>query len=882
VSIAAGSRIGPYEILSALGAGGMGEVYRARDSRLGREVAIKVLPDTFARDPERMARFGREAQLLASLNHPHIASVYGVEETNGVRALVMELVDGPTLAERIAAGPIPVDEALPLARQMTDALEAAHDRGVIHRDLKPANIKLTAGGQVKVLDFGLAKAVEPSHGSGELAHSPTMSVGTQAGLVLGTAAYMSPEQARGRPTDRRTDIWGFGCVLFEMLTGRPTFGGESVTDLIAAIVKEDPDWAALPADTPPAIRHLLRRCLKRDQKQRLHDIGDARLEIEEAIANPGSSAHAASAGVRRGDRRLLVGLAAAAVLFLGIAGVLAWRITRPVAALPIIHFTINTAAGLELAPAGFPVVALSPDERRIAYTAARDGGESQIYVRLLDSAAVTALAGTERADKPFFSPDGRWIAFTADNKLKKVSVDGGQPVTLCDAEWGGGWWGADDSIVFTPHYTSGLWKVRASGGTPEKLTDPDTSKGELGHWWPQLLPDGRHVLFTAFSTPLERSRIVVYAIESRTQRVVAEGAVFGRYAASGHLLMARAESIVALPFDPVRAETVGAEVPVLDDVGRYLTNGVAQFGVSPNGMLAFVPRSEQDVNSELVWLDRKGNATPALTLRRRISEARLSPDNRRLALTIEDDNRDLWTYDFDRGVLGRVTFGAASDFGARWTPDGRRVFFASEKPVFHVYGKPAVGTAPDEPFVAGAYDTVPYAVSPDGRFLVYRESHPKTRDDLWLLPLSGDRKPKPLVNGQFDEYGGDISPDGRWLAYTSEESGRPEVFVQPFPEATDRWQISSGGGQSARWSPDGRELMYAALNPTRLVAVAVRPGSEFAAGAPSTVHVGRLLDYDIARDGRVLLVRRDSQAPPPSIHIVLNWFEELRAKFRAQ
>ena len=890
MSIGTGSRIGPYEVVSALGAGGMGEVYRARDPRLGREVAIKVLPDLFARDPERMARFDREAHLLASLNHPHIAAVYGIEELapstgsgqSSVRALVMELVDGPTLAERVAAGFVPVDEALAIARQIADALEAAHDRGVIHRDLKPANIKLTTSGQVKVLDFGLAKAVEASHSGVELAHSPTMSVGTQAGVVLGTAAYMSPEQARGRATDRRTDIWSFGCVLFEMLTGRQAFAGESVTDLIAAIVKEEPDWTALPADTPRTIVRLLSRCLRKEQKQRLHDIGDARLEIEEAIADPGSAARSAAAVGRRTDRRLLAALATAALVFLALAAVLGWRLTRPPAPLPIVRFTIHTPPGLELAPSGFSVVALSPDGRRLAFTASRDGGDSQLYVRALDGVAVTALAGTERARSPFFSPDGRWIAFNADDKLKKVSVDGGQPLAIGEARFGGGWWGAGDSVVYTLHYTSGVWKVGANGGAPEKLTDPDPSKGELGHWWPQILPDGRHILFTAFSTPLERSRIVVYSIESRTMRVVAEGALFGRYADSGHLLMARAESIVALPFDPVRAEVVGPEVSVLDNVGSYLSNGVSHFAVSPSGMLAFVPRSELNVNAEIVWLDRKGTTTPAATLRRRISEARLSPDNRRLALTIEDDNRDVWTYDFERGVLGRVTFGAAGDFGARWTPDGRRLFFGSEKPVFQVFTKPAIGTAPDEPLVTGSYDTIPAAVSPDGRFLVYTESHPKTRDDLWLLPLTGERKAKPLVNSPFNEFGGEISPDGRWLAYTSEESGRPEVFVQPFPEPTDRWQISSDGGQGARWSPDGRELMYVATNPTRLISVAVRAGTEFSAGAPSNVHVGRFVEYDIARDGRVLLVRRDPQAQAASLHIVLNWFEELRAKARKQ
>lgn len=881
MALTIGARLGAFEITGLVGAGGMGEVFRARDTRLGRDVAIKVLPDLFARDPERMSRFEREAQLLASMNHPHIASVYGVEETHGLRALVMELVDGPTLADRIAGGPLPIDEALPIARQIADALEAAHDRGIIHRDLKPANVKLTAAGAVKVLDFGLAKAVETTTPGGDLAHSPTMSVGTKAGVILGTAAYMSPEQARGRLTDRRTDIWAFGCVLFEMLTARQAFAGESVTDLIAAIVKEEPDWSALPADVPHGVVRLLQRCLRKDAKQRLHDIGDARLELEEIIADPSAGARSARALTGRSDRRTVIAFGVLSGVLALLAAWLGFRGQAPAVVPSVVRFEIGTPPDVRLGPATWPAAVLSPDGTHIALTASRQGAPTELYVRSLDKLQLTALPGTKGATAPFFSADGRWIAFTADNKLKKIPREGGTALTICDADWGGGTWSADDTIVYTPNYSHGLWKVQGSGGAPQKLTDPDPAKGELGHWWPELLPGGRHIVFTAFSTPIERSRILLYSMDDGKTTEILEGAMYARYVPSGHLVYLRKESVAAAPFDVGKLQLTGREAPVLDNVSTYFTNGIGQISVAANGTLAFVSAESFDTDSEVVWVDAAGKISPALPMKRRFSDPRLSPDGRRLAITIEDGQRDVWTYDFDRAVLGRVTSGAASDFGPHWLPDGRSLVFASETPVFQIFRKAPSAAAPDEPLVQHKYDTQPVSISPDGKFLVYSQSDPQTRSDLWLMPLTGERKPQPLIASRFREDLADISPDGRWIAYASDESGRSDVYVQSFPAAEERVQVSDEAASEPRWSADGKRLFYAVGNPLRIVAVPVAAGAAFSVGKPIVVFQGEFTAFDVAPDGRVLVVRRDPQAPPPSLHVVLNWFEELRAKFRS-
>jgi Tol biopolymer transport system component len=873
----AGDTLGVYRVLDQLGEGGMGQVFRARDTRLDRDVAIKILPPLFAGDAERLARFEREAKTLASLNHPNIAQIYGIEGTG----LVMELVEGHDLATRLARGPLPIADALAIARQIAEALEAAHERGIIHRDLKPANVMVRDDGTVKVLDFGLAKALDPSAGSqAELMHSPTFtSPSTQLGTILGTAAYMAPEQARGRPVDKRADIWAFGCVLFEMLSGRQAFQGESVTDLVAAIVKEDPDWKTLPPDTPRSVRRLLERCLRKDVRQRLHDIADARIDLEDAVANPATEAPPAVPAPAA--RTAVMALAALSGLLLLATAYLGWRTLRPAAAAPAIRFAIQPPAGLELPVDGWPAIALSPDGSRMVVTAGTSSEQNSLYGRTLDSVDLTPVPGGKNGFNPFFSPDGKWIAFTADQKLKRIPITGGQPQVLADAEWGGGTWGPGDAIIYTPHYASGLWKVPAAGGKAEKLTEPDSKNGELGHWWPQFLPDGRNVVFTSFSTPIEKSRVMVYSIATGQQRVLVEGANFGRVLASGHLLYARANGIAGVPFDLGRAEITGPEAPVLEGVSTYFTNGMAQISVAANGTLGFVPEKEARANSEIVWLDRAGKISPALPPARRHTDMRLSPDGRRLAVTIEDDNRNIWVHDFERGTLGPVTSGAASEFGPVWTPDGRRLAFAVESPVFRIFTKPPVVTAADEPMVTLEFDTVPMSFSPDGRYLVYTVSNPVTRADLWIRATGGTDGGKALIASKYEDGGAEISPDGKWIAYTSDESGRPEAYVQGFPEPSERWQVSTGGAANLRWSRDGRQLFYARVDPSAIMSVQLTPaaGGSLSTGKPALVYEGRFDAYDAAPDGRMLILRRDPAALAASIHIVLNWVNELKAKF---
>ncbi|MEX1128972.1 MAG: protein kinase [Vicinamibacterales bacterium] len=888
-----GTSLGPYQITASIGAGGMGEVYRARDTQLNRDVAIKVLPELFAQDAERLARFTREAQTLASLNHPHIAQIFGLAEG----ALVMELVEGDDLSVLIARGPMPLADALPIARQIADALEAAHEQGIIHRDLKPANVKVRPDGTVKVLDFGLAKALSPEGSFANdpvtgrftnrpyIENSPTItSPATQMGMIIGTAAYMAPEQAKGRAVDRRADIWAFGVVLYEMLTGGRAFKGDDISDVLAAVLKTEPDWTALPAGTPPSVRRLLRRCLEKDPRKRLSAIGDARLELDDVGADPASreAGHDVPAPRRQAA---VIALAAISAILVLLSGYLAWRQSGPNAAASSVRFAVQPPAGLDLQLSDWPVVVLSPDGSRLLITAANSAGQDHIYLRPLDSVEMKVIDGTKGGFNPFFSTDGKWMAFTADQKLKMLPVTGGQPQILTDADWGGGTWGPDGTIVYTKHYTSGLWKVpAAAGGKPEKLTDPDTAAGELGHWWPQFLPDGKHVVFTSFSTPVEKSRVMVYAMATGTQRVLVEGANFPRVLASGHLLYARANGIAGVPFDLGRAEITGPETPVLDGVSTYFTNGLAQLAVADNGTMAFVPEKEGRVNSEVVWLDRKGTMTPAIPAERRITDMKLSPDGRRVALTIDNENRDVWVYEFARGIFGRVTAGPASEFNPRWMPDGLRLLFASERPVFQIFMKPPIGTAPDEPVVTENVDTVPMAVSPDGKYLVHTMSNPSMQTDVWIRPLDGQGKARALLASKYDEADAALSPDGTWIAYTSDESGRPEAYIQAFPEPAERWQVSTNGAVGLRWGRDGKELFYATGEPERLMAVplAFGTGGSISSGKPVVVYEGRFLDYDTAPGGRLLLMLRDPKAPAPSIHVVLNWFEALKGKFASR
>ena len=689
-----GTRLGPYEITAPLGEGGMGVVYRATDSKLKREVAIKVLPAAFTEDKDCLARFEREAQLLAQLQHPNIASIYGLEESGGVRALVMELVEGEDLSARIARGAFAVDEALPIAKQIAEALEAAHEKGIVHRDLKPGNVKLTPDGTVKVLDFGLAKAMDPAAGAAsaaDLARSPTLmnsptltaAHGTQLGVILGTAAYMSPEQARGSAVDKRADIWAFGVVLHEMLTGRSLFAADTVGDTLAGVLKNEIDLAKLPSGTPPALRQLLRRCLERNPKNRLRDIGDARVVLDDLIdGRPGDDARAPDpAPARRGGTStaawagaLLVAIAAA-----GFAGALAGR--REAKPAEPLRLSIQVPQGQEILIGANSQLAFSPDGRSLIFSG-RANGKQSLFRRDLGGREAVPITGTDDADSAFFSPDGRWIGYVAGDELMKVAAEGGKPFRLAELTGAGGCtWLGDGTLVCAPYYADGLFRISAEGGTAKRLTTPDSAGGELGHWWPASLPGDRYIVFTAFRTPVDTSRIGVLDLETGKVTRVVEGGFFGRYVSTGHLVYARGQRLFALPFDPKTATATGAAVAVLDDLLVSQTGGYAMYAVSSSGRLAYVTESLGNPLRELVWLDRSGRVTPATGERRQFLSVSLSPDDRQAALTIKGESRDIWTYSFERGTLSRLTssegtefdpIGPATDASSSTSSTGRR------------------------------------------------------------------------------------------------------------------------------------------------------------------------------------------------------------------
>ena len=650
-----GTKLGQYGILAKIGAGGMGEVYRARDTKLGREVAIKVLPEEFTQHPQKLARFEREARLLAALNHPGIATLHGLEEAEGKPFLVMELVDGETLAERIALGPLPVTEALTLSQQITEALEAAHEKGVIHRDLKPANIKVDPEGHVKVLDFGLAKAFGDDIPESVSSASPTLSRdATRTGVILGTAVYMSPEQARGKGVDKRTDIFSFGAVLYEMLTGKKAFTGEDVSEVLASVIKQEPDWKALPADVPPSVVKLLGRCLTKDRKKRLRDIGDAGSEIEEILASPRTPVASEAAQPRKQMLPwALMGIASVAFL------VALWRPWQPeIPSESSVRLSVQLGAGdHQLFPYGNrhgAMVVLSPDGKTLAFVGRTPDGISQIYLRSLDSLEATPLSGTEGAGSPFFSPDGQWLAFFSGGALKKVSVSGGAALTIAEVSVGrGGTWGPDDTIVYTPTGTTGLYRVPASGGTPVELTT--LREDETSHRWPWFLPNGKGVLFIvqAQGESFNDATIEAVLLDSGERKVLHRGGTYPRYASSGHLVYAREATLFAMPFDLDRIEPIGEPSPVIEGILTYgSNNGASYYAFSGDGSLVYVSGvvSLEQVPRELVRVDREGKASPLTETLGDYETPRFSPDGQRLAVRIGDPNQEVWLLELSRGT----------------------------------------------------------------------------------------------------------------------------------------------------------------------------------------------------------------------------------------
>jgi len=914
MGVGVGTRIGSYEIVAALGAGGMGEVYRARDTRLDRDVAIKLLPEAFAHDHERLARFEREAKTLAALNHPNIAAIYGIEEAaaeaamapgvgRAMRALILELVEGPTLADRVAHGPIALDEALPIARQIAEALEAAHEKGVIHRDLKPANVKLRTDGTVKVLDFGLAKLAQapgPGPQASELTASPTITTPamTGIGVILGTAAYMSPEQARGKVVDKRADVWAFGCVLYEMLTGRRVFGGEDVTDTIAAVVRAEPDWSTLPADTPASIRRLLRRCLEKDVRERLPEIGSARLEISDAQTQPTETAIRAtapptSASLSSRRERLawssVVLLLAVAVMTLGAPY---WR-QSPAVAEPEMRVEIstprtNTGAVPSFASANLGSFALSPDGRHLVFSATGEDGQARLWLRPLDVLGARELAGTEGALFPFWSPDSRSIAFFADRRLKRLDVAGGPVQTITEAPLGGrgGTWNSEGIILFAVFDPggNGLLRVPASGGDAVLITKP---RERETHRFPQFLPDGRHFLYFArFLAEREQREEGIYlaSLDSGETRRLASSDTAALYTRDGWALFVREGRLIGQRLDLSRQELTGDPVTVAEDVYYDATTlNVGAFSVSASGAVAY--RTGGISRRQLTWFDRSGTAGESVgAADGTFGSVALSPDGRRVATHRSvQQNVDLWIIDGARTM--RFTFDSGIDESPVWSADGQQIVFDSTRSgVRDLYRKASAGGNSEELLTdLPKTSKWPVDVSADGRSLLFETDDPKPGTDIWVLSLDGDRKPFPFVNTAFDEQAAQFSPDGRWVTYSSNESGRTEIYVRPFPGPGGQWQISTAGGSQARWAPSGKEVYYIAPDATLMAVPIVIKGDAIEPGAPVELFQTRIwntnfsrggFQYDVGPDGRFLInvaVDQDSLLP---ITLLLNWNPE--------
>ncbi len=966
MSLTPGARLGPYEILAAIGAGGMGEVYKARDTRLNRDVAIKILPEHFAADADRVARFQREAQVLASLNHPHIAAIYGLEEAPStastgsgqahsagsgqassgqavVRALVLELVDGLTLSEVIAmavdhapsgsearqavtalsperrgwgpgavreVGPhgkvrkagLSLDEALPIARQIAEALEAAHEHGIIHRDLKPANIKLTADGSVKVLDFGLAKLAQASDSGLQapgLSNSPTLTspaMATNAGIILGTAAYMSPEQAKGKPVDKRGDIWAFGCVLYEMLTGKRAFEGDDVSDTMAAILRGEPDWNALPGDVPPHVRTLLRSCLEKDRKVRMGDVSVARFLLDQGAALTAAGASTVSRGAAR--RKPVWGRAIPIAITAVVAGALAaiaGFYAKPSPAPPrVSRLAVSLPNAAPLTIDGIlPDIAITPDGTRLVYVGSNG---AQMFVRALDALEPVAIfKGAPRG--PFVSPDGQWVGFfDGTSALKKVAITGGPAVPIAAIDPGprGATWAPDDTIIFaTANAGTGLQRVPAGGGTPTVLTRPEHARGEADHLWPEMLPGGRAVLFTitAQGGGLDAAQVAVLDLQTGARKVLVRGGSHAHYAASGHLVYAAAGTLRAIAFDPVRLETSGTPVPVVPDVVTTTFGGVDAV-VDGHGTLAYVTGGTAALQRTLTWVDRQGRETPVAAPPRAYVSPRIAPDGTRVAVSAGDEQSDIWIWDLARATLTRATLDPATDTYPVWTPDGRRLIFSSERMgARNLFWQEANGTGTVERLTDSPNQQDATAVSPDGKQLIFHESTPTpTGRDIMQVDLDGAHRVTPLVRTPFTEENGIISPDGRWLAYEANDSGRLEVYVRPYPDVNvGRWQVSTGGGNRPLWARNGRELFY--LSPSgSLMSVTVENGPTWTASVPTMLlkqslfvsspgaTVGRT--YDVSADGqRFLMIKQgtsEQTAAPPQIIVVQNWVEELK------
>ncbi len=882
----------------------MGEVYRARDTRLERDVAIKVLPEAFAGDAERIARLQREAQVLASLNHTNIAAIYGFENSGRMHALAMELVEGPTLADRIAGGPVPLDETLQIGKQIAEGLEYAHERGIVHRDLKPANVKITPDGLVKLLDFGLAKAlVVDGAAASDPANSPTSSrLATQAGVILGTAAYMSPEQSKGKTVDRRSDIWAFGCLLFEMLTGRRAFGGGTVSETLAAVMRDEPDWSVLPRSVPPRIRDLLKRCLGKDQKQRLQAIGDARIIIEEAqsgadagqdltLPRAGAGAGRTAAWTRWAPWAVAAILAAALA---AVAIVLPARLHRP-------HGTVmhlNLAAQPRHAEADrASAVAISRDGTRVAYVAFQgpESGKSEelaspqaqtfeLVVRRLDQLAPTPLLETAGGTAPFFSPDGRWLGFFAGGALKKVSSDGGPPVTVCEVpSIPGASWGDDGFIYFAPSGVAEIRRVPEEGGTPKVVVQAGSGESVASFRWPQVLPGGKTVLFTSAGANwlAQHYRTEACSLDTGKRTVVMNEGANARYLAPGYLVFTRGDVLMGALFDADGLKVTGPAVPLIEGVTRDEWYGAADYALSSTGTLIYLTGGVEG-DFRLVRVDMAGKVEPLGTQERGFEDLSVSPDGKRIVSTlVENASADLWIYDRERDALTRLT--QRGDCGdPLWSPDGNRVIYTSPA---SLYAVTADGSSPPEALNSEGW-AQPDSFSPNGGELLYSTFSPATNDAaLWLLPIKASARPKQIFPGVARVVDARFSPDGRWIAYVSSQSGQAQVYVQAFPDPGERVQASTDGGREPVWAPSGSELYFRTA--TKFLAVEVKAQPALTVGKPRLLFEGEFRlshhDYGILPDGRhfIMIQPVGGKRKPAELQVVVNWSDELKTRLAA-
>jgi Tol biopolymer transport system component len=866
-----GTRLGVYEVTASIGEGGMGQVYRAHDTKLNRDVALKSLPDSFASDPDRLARFTREAQTLASLNHPHIAQIHGLEESGGVRALVMELVEGEDLSQRIARGAIPLDEALEIARQIAEALEYAHEHGVVHRDLKPANIKVGPEGAVKVLDFGLAKAAQNTFG-GDAAASPTFTMGaTEAGVILGTAAYMAPEQASGRAVDRRADIWSFGVVLWEMLTGRRLFDGETVSHTLADVLRADIDLSRLPPSTPVPIRDLLRRCLDRNVKTRLQSIGEARIALQAFLADPSASPTPTPAvpGAAAGSRHRLFPWVIAAGATAALLSLAVVHLREEATPVDPYRFEVPIPANASFRSWDFPVI--SPDGRMLAF-AGGELGRRQLFVRRMDSLQTTALDGTEGASVPFWSPDSRYVAFSADGKLKKVDTDGGPVEIVSDAEVVlGGAWSREGVIVVSSQGV--LRQVSAAGGISTPLLKLDESRKERAQRWPHFLPDGRHYLYTSSSREAGKSGIYVATLGSTESTLLVGSESNAYFVHPGFLVFARGQVLVSQRFDPASLRLTGDPVPIADSVGGLAQASVSHFSASSNGVLVYRP--ELSPMTVPVWYDRHGKRLGAVGEPRQYLQFTLSPDEKRIAAQVIDSRvgaSDLWVLELASGIFSRMTSDPADEDGAAWSPDGREIFYSSNRRGGrHSLYRKLVGGGDEQLVLASEESTWAEDWLEDGSFLFVNQNG----RSFFRLPSAGGG-PATLLKTDYSKDEPRVSPDGRWVAYNTDESGRWEVYVAAFPSFTERRQVSNNGGVQGVWRKDGRELFYLALDGT-MMSVPITPGPALETAIPQALFPTRVPvwqtrdQFAVTGDGQRLLLLESTEVESKPFVVLLNW-----------